>query len=287
MNNKLACLILSKSRPLLFDATIRSTLQNFPHVDKFFFLLVDNKDIALYDDWLLNEYKSSIPTEIIKEKHIRPDLIITLNNIIKQGFAHTLFLTDDTFFFRKFPYPKEMIFHAFDNPQVLTVGLRMGENTVVQNPYNPSEKLHVPTNWYSDFAVWDWTKESHDKNTGYPISMDGHIYRTQDMLDMTESIQFKNLREWEGNLVGNLWANKGKFPRFTGDMMGCFKESTTVNIPISMVQYPFQANVSPYGVSTEQMLDLWKQGKRIDLEKMFKNVVVNGSHILTPLAYKD
>lgn len=286
--NKLACLILSKSRPLLFDGALRSTIQNFPHVDKFFFLIVGNEDFPLYTEYLNDSEDYIDCCEIIKEKHIRPDLLMTLSNIIKQDYTHTLFLTDDTFFFRKFPYTKDLLFRPFNVPNFLTLGLRMGANTTVQNPYNQSEKLYIGRFFPDDpFIMWHWNNMPHEQNTGYPISMDGHIYRTQDMLDMTESIEFNNLREWEGNLVGNLWTNKGRFPRFTGDMMGCFKESTTVNIPISMVQHPFQANVSPYGVSTEKMLDLWKEGKRVDLDKMFRGITVNGSHILTPLAYKD
>lgn len=289
MSDKLACLILSKDRLLLFDGAVRSIISNFPHVDEYFYLIVGNENYPLYEKWHTdseNPVHKYTPSLMYVERGIKIGLETILKKI-KETCKFCLFMTDDTFFFRKFPYPKDMLFRPFENPQLLTVGLRMGENTTVQNPYNPSEKLNVPAFNDKPYVEWYWTEKPHSENTGYPISMDGHIYRTLDMLDMTESIEFKNLREWEGNLVGNLWNNKGKFPRFTGDMMGCFRESCTVNIPISMVQHPFQANVSPYGVSTEHMLNSWKEGKRIDLEKMFGGLTVNGSHMLLPLQYKD
>ena len=56
--------------------------------------------------------------------------------------------------------------------------------------------------------------------------------------------------------------------------------SCCVNIPVNMVQYPFESglDVSRFYLD-ENLLNRWfLSGKRIDLDETFQNVIVRGSH---------
>ncbi len=271
----LACLILSKNRPMNFDGCVRSIEQNFPYIKKFYFYIGNNKSDNISENYsnIINQMQKDCEVywQILNE-----DFYEDLNTIfsdIKEEFV--LLMTDDTFFYvnlfsehylrRKLEY--------FNNDDIFTLSLRLGENTVIQDPKIGSP-MKVP-----EVTSWDWTKEPSDSNPGYPISMDGHIYRTTDIKKLTREAKFQNLRQWEGELSGNIRANPTK------KLMCRLHSSICVNIPMSTVLGPCYNSGHPQCISNEKLIEMYKEGWRIDLDETFKNVEIVGSHQFIELKF--
>ncbi len=192
---------------------------------------------------------------------------------------YVLGLTDDTYVYRECPFTLKEFkdVWAYDN---LCMSLRLGLNTIVQDIENPSKLLRVPLdNTISfpsgTFYEWNWQKESIDYNTGYPISLDGHIYRKDVLTNLSKAVEFKNLREWEGNLV---YYTRDSVKSL--DKMFCWEKSLTVNIPINMVQPPYIEKVSPFSIHPMKMNQLFLDGERFDID-LTDDII--GSHQYLPL----
>lgn len=283
----LAVFIVTKDRPLLLWGLLESIEQSIP-------CLVGRPVFVLYKNSNL-EYSRAFDTVCerfpwispIPEYDFREDFLGTLESISDLK-KYCLAFTDDTFLYSRLSYELlEDGLKLFENPNFWTLSLRIGLNTIVQDPENPDNEMKIPAEFEDGVnAVWDWRedylKHRQDKNTNYPMSLDGHIYRSEDLLAISEQIQFNNLREWEGELIGRIRKKNINIP----NLMGCFAQSYCVNLPYSMTQPPFFEKQGPYGVSTKGMLELFEEGYRLDLEKMFETQKIIGSHQYIPQEYK-
>jgi hypothetical protein len=285
--SNIATLILTKDRPMQFDCCLRSLVKNFPWASEVF-VLIHNETPEYtsifhgYDDF--EAYNSGqIPKLIIvpEKNGFKESLVNTLKQIAEE-YEHILLLTDDTICYRELTNITSLSSLLHD-PSVFTVSLRLGENTTNQNPDDASDKMSIPVPFVDGVAIWNWRKEKPLKNTGYPISMDGHIYRSEQIADMTERIPFKNLREWEGELVAATQGDIFKEVYWNYSMMACPQYSYCVNVNTNMVQYPFNIRCGPYSQTAGSLLDKFKAGFRVNLEKTLEGVNFNGSHVNLPL----
>jgi hypothetical protein len=102
--------------------------------------------------------------------------------------------------------------------------------------------------------------------SGYPMSLDGHFFRTSDILPLTRAIQFKNPNSYESILAG--------YPLNRPKMI-CFEDSIIINNPINKVQ---DFNNNHHGnISADFLNDKFLEGKIVDLEdfKGIKNTAVH------------
>ena len=98
---------------------------------------------------------------------------------------------------------------------------------------------------------------------GYPNSLDGHFFRTNEMLPLIRAISFTNPNSFESSLA---------FYPLNKPKMICFEESIVVNNPVNKVQ---TNNPNFHGdVSAEFLNDKFLEGYIIDLYdfKGFKNI---------------
>ena len=118
-------------------------------------------------------------------------------------------------------------------------------------------------NFDSNLA-FKWYGEKGDY--GYPMSLDGHFFRTKDITPITKVISFTNPNSYESVLSG--------YPLNRPKMI-CFEESIIVNNPINNVQN-FNNNIHGK-ISTIFLNDKFLEGYIIDLED-FKGIKNTSCH---------
>jgi hypothetical protein len=129
----------------------------------------------------------------------------------------------------------------------------------------------------SDGALsWDWSV--HYLDFGYPLSVDGHIFRTKDILKLTKKVGFTNPNTFEAALQ--------IFESFPKNKMTSFLESVLVNTPNNIVNTSFaNRNGLTHGADVRELNKKYLTGSLIDLESMdFSNVI--GCHQEIEFKYK-
>lgn len=186
----------------------------------------------------------------IEETDFRADILRCYNKV-----AHTMFMMDDDIFYRN-SVPVEEIEQYFNNFPLLAFSLRLGENTLRQNPHNENERVQLPNfSRFNGTLLWDHTTVG--LNFGYPLSLDCHVFRTDTIFDLMNKIEFKT----PNFLEAHLQHVKQELPRY----MACSKKSSCVGVPLNRVQDDFTNNAGIYyGVSVEEMNQKFLDGKRLD-----------------------
>ncbi len=295
----LAAFIVTKDRACQLECLLNSLEQNSGNlVDELFIIYKSSSEKFQqgYDALIQkrSEFYDKISWYDENSEGSFHDLFITVLEEINVDFRCTLGLTDDTIFYRKLEDKQNDILYHLIFSDTLCCSLRLGKNTSIQDCETGKKMLPIPElvqivktedlpgNQFKIVPfgyIWDWTAQPIDDNTGYGISLDGHIYKTQDLLDLSKQIAFKNLREWEGELI----AQRHTFKKHK---MYCFNNSYCVNVPLNFVQSPNWPTVGPYGMSAIKLNNYFLNGEKFDIEKMFENVEVKGSHqYVKPIFY--
>lgn len=173
---------------------------------------------------------------------------------------YTIFFVDDIVFKNPFTL-KSKQFKLFTlNDEILTLSLRL--NSYLTYCYAARVRMSPP-NFDSNFA-FKWYGQQGDYN--YPMSLDGHFFRTNDIAPITKVISFNNPNSYESVLSG--------YPLNRPKMI-CFEDSIIVNNPVNKVQ---NFNNNFHGnISADFLNDKFLDGNLIDLED-FKEIKNTSCH---------
>lgn len=245
-------IIFSKDRPSQLDLLLRS-------MKKFFIDWNKNKVYILYT-YSNNEFgygyeiAKSNHSDItyIKEKNFKNDLI----SLISDREEHTVFFVDDNVFKNKFSI-EDKEFSYMKRDDVLCLSLRLHPN--LNYCYPAAIKMNVPI--MIDKNLFDWRRK--DGDYGYPMSLDGHIFRTSDIKSRIVNLNYKNPNSLESNLAAT------PIPR---PLMIMYEDSKIINIPVNRVQ-TFNNNIHG-NIDAKTINDLYLKGKRISMDNIvgFKNI---------------
>lgn len=248
-------IIFSKDRPAQLDLLLNSILKNFNGL--FASVVVLYKATASeFDQGYDLIFELHQQTLMIPQQGFFNDT----KQILDSHWSHVAFLTDDDLFYRPFryvPYPQE----ALDaDPDLLTVSLRLGGNTTYCYPMRCEQMTPSGTEVSGDMLKYIWRSGQWD--FGYPASLDGNVWRRDDLQELLWGKEFSNPNELEDVLVK---ATKSARQKLTG----IYQESCLVNIPANIVNtthrnrhgetYPFAA----YDLNREFL-----NGKRLSLGGM-------------------
>ena len=175
---------------------------------------------------------------------------------------HTMFLTDDDVFLRGFDMPTMP-----DNVACLSLRLnpRMDYCYTLNRPQK-MPKIGTAGN------IWNWRLA--DADYGYPMSLDGHIFRTADILPLLERLDYHDPNSLEAALARN---------PINRPMMMCFDRSVIVNNPVNRVQDTIKNRFGEFfGYSQEWLNKQFMAGKRIKLEP-FIGYDPNACHVELPI----
>lgn len=176
----------------------------------------------------------------------------------------TFFCDDDVLYRRPEADPRRMLL----DERVLTVSLRLGRG---------NRQMLIPER----FPVWDWTTlKPHD--FGFPCSIDGHVFRVEDVLAMMGSDRIENPTALE-----TVMAHRASLFAESRPLMACFEQQCLVGVPVNRVS---ETSGVPFGekypATTEELNRRFLGGERIDLDQLdFSGV--DACHYEIPFVWKE
>jgi len=191
-----------------------------------------------------------------QEKEIKDYLL----GVLTSGL--TMFLVDDNVFVEncRLEYKLEMLKRE---EKVLCISLRLGKN--ISHDYMADKPMVVPE--ISSDGLLKW--KGCDACWGYPMSLDGHIFRTEDIIPLIKKIDFNSPNELEWQLSLNP-INK--------EYMICFESPVLTNLAINKVQ---TWNDNRHGSVPAEFLNAqYLVGKKIDLKDIIgQKERFNSTHV--------
>ncbi len=196
-----------------------------------------------------------------------------LNAIQNPESNYTCFFTDDDIIYRKIN-EDDLIIKLIEDENAFCFSTRLGKNTTRCYAMN-AENIINPHYEDDKFISWNW--QDHNFDFGYPLSVDGHVFRTEEIQKLTKKISFQNPNTYEAGLQA--------FSDFPRRHMWSYVHSALVNSPSNIVQKVYQNRRGlEYGVSTKELNDAFLSGQEIDFSKIdFSNIIGCHQELELPL----
>ena len=241
-------------------------------------VLYTSSDETFRDGYKLTQ--SIFPDVVwIEEGSFKDDVVGMLNE--EQRFS--CFFTDDNIFYRKQEFSEEIVSQLSDRvDSFCCVSLRLGKNTKYEYIHDEEINTEILNDFYKykdEIRLWNYNLFPAMSNFGYPLSVDGHIYKTAYLKNFLSNLDFNNPNEMEGEMC----MNRHIFP----STMGCFDTSYIVNTPINRVQ---ETCLNPFGdkfgISQGKLNTKYLNGTVIDFDKIdFSDII--GCHQELELHFKE
>lgn len=251
-------IILSKDRPAQLDLLLRSLERNAPpERTKVLYRASTARFITGYKS--VNKGRWYLEDENYASGGFEDSIRYFLRLADATAQQYISFFCDDDICYRVgWQLPKTL------EHDVLCFSLRMGDNTKIQYPSNMPQRVPL-------LPKWRWFDA--DLDFAYPGSIDGHVFRTVDVMGMLQYASFPNPTALECALVEGCNQLADRRP-----LMQCFSSSVVVGNPVNRVSE--QSNVrfgASFPASAEWCNDRFLGGERIALERLdFSGV--NGAH---------
>jgi hypothetical protein len=171
---------------------------------------------------------------------------------------YTVFFVDDIVVRRDFSWDRREMQHFEANPEILALSLRLSP----QITYCYALNIPTPIPALDENYTWNWRACKGD--WGYPMSVDGHIFRTADILPLLQRLDYRKPNTLEAAIAGHP-LNKPK--------LACVQDHIIVNIPQNVVQTEWK-NRAQKGLTAQELNRRFLYGHRIDInmiEKMENN----------------
>jgi len=239
-------LIFSKNRPLQLEGLLKS-----------FFHFLDNSKIKRVSVLYKAEFGYQEAYETLESNF--PEVfwqreIDFKRQVLEFSFSSTdfvCFLVDDIIFYQPVQgdiTPKET---------EICFSLRLGKNCKFCHPAN-SFYRQPEFITEGEFVSWYWKGAEFD--FGYPMSLDGHIFRKDVLNIMLQNFEFRNPNSLENGLTyyNPILSN------FSETKMRSFGSSRLVGIPINRVNTEIQNRFGlEFPISENELLEKFNQGERI------------------------
>ena len=197
-----------------------------------------------------NEYRAGYDRLVgcTMQTDFRADVL----RMIDPDEPYTVFFVDDMLIRKRIDWHDPIFFSALEsNEDVLCASLRLAPT--FRYSYNLARKIETPQ--FDDYTEWlEWSWRGHRGEWGYPMSTDGHIFRTSDLLPILQEADFRSPNTME------LAMSQKPIDR---PLMACFRDGPyTMNIPANLVQRDFR-NRTCRGKGTHELNEAFLAGKRI------------------------
>ena len=267
---KLNAVIFSKDRACQLDLLLRSIERYVQGGDQIRFSILYTATTPEFDQGY-ERVRKFFPAMSFHDERMEPgDFKRQILRFADPRIPCIMFLVDDDLFKNPFSVADQP-FRTFERDrEQLCLSLRLGKH--IRYCYS----MDLPTSPPRFASDWDWDWKGLDGDWGYPMSLDGHIFRTTDLLSLLMSRVYSNPNTLEATLAAQ---PLGK-PK-----MSCYEYSRIMNLPINKVQHVFDNRVG--NVDHVVLNDLFlKERRRIRLEPFdgFVNVSV---HQELPLEYSQ
>lgn len=253
IDNPAEVVIFSMDRAIQLHALLSSFYENINKELKVHILYKSNSEEhkKAYDE-VIEIFKDKDINFVVQESKqtFRPQLINILESIKK---SRVFFLVDDILFKEKIDVKDLTKYDARD----YILSLRMSPSYT--RCYTSNVEQKVPEfSEKGDYYKWIWEEGEYDWN--YPISVDGHVFLTKEILSLAKFTQFNTPNTFEGNLQ----IHRKYFLKRFGI---CYPKSKIVNLPINKVNTDTENLFGDIDVTF--LLNKWNEGKQINYKEIY------------------
>jgi hypothetical protein len=267
-----SCIIFSMDRALQLHALLCSYFENAqePLPVHVLYRTSSGAHKKAYEE-VFSLFQDRQITSVVQEsrKSFKTQLIHILHSL---ELSKVLFLVDDIIFIERVDMHD---FTKFDTRSIIP-SLRLGSNlkTAYTVQHNQVLPPFIPqTIQDEDKLSWIWSDGEYD--WGYPLSVDGHLFSTRELLILAKHIHFDSPNTFEANIQA--------YARYFKHRHGvCYKKSRIMNIPLNKVQ---DDNANIHGtVHQDYLLEQWNKGLQLDYRALF-GFVNESAHQDVPVAF--
>jgi len=272
-------LIFSKDRACQLDFLIRSLNKHTSeHMQLNVLYTSSNNDFHLGYKKLIEKFPE---VNFISQRFFKTDVI----KVVSDAFKYVCLMTDDDVMFQDFDISFDELEVLFDEINPMSLSLRLGKNTIVQDPYRnlmATIPRHVAI-FEDKFMVWDIKSVNnfeieiienqvynryYDCNFAMPVSLNGHIYKKSHLFPILKHIQFSCPNSLE---IAMAKAPSSVYPN---SVLTCLLHSIMVNSPNNKTGTKACAK---FPLPAEELNRQFLEGKVLNLDKM-KNFDIKGCH---------
>ena len=254
-------ILFSKDRAMQLDLLLQSILLNF-NVEDYKLNILYKASNDEYNRGY-NMIRDSYPQFTYKkEENFKEDLLSLFNDS-----KYTTFLTDDDIIYQSFKLNNDELHNIFMLTEANCFSLRLGLNTrhcYTQQRLNSLEDFKTH-NFYYDIdliePVISWKVKDGTNDYAYPMSVDGHIFKTEYIKNLCEVLEYTNL-----NLFESFLSNFGK----PETIISTYKHSKLVK------------NITKT-YNNEELNEIYLDGGVINIHKMNFNEINGPSQEIKPI----
>ena len=184
-SKKISIIIFSCDRACQLNACIQSFLINCEEADsaelKVIYKATNNEYNEGYEK--LKTKFSNQEIDWIKEQDFRKQLTDT---VLASKNPFMMFLVDDIIFVDSFSFSDQNFSLLNTNNMLLAISLRLHKGA--NHCYATDTPQEVPK--FVKGNVWSW--KSSDGDWGYPMSVDGNVFRTNQLKEVIDKVRFHN-----------------------------------------------------------------------------------------------
>jgi len=183
-----------------------------------------------------------------------------------------MFLVDDDVFVNKVSLGDKQFNLLSNNNSIVAVSLRLHKG--VNHCYPTDTDTNVPK--FVKGMVWPWAKYQGD--WGYPMSVDGNVYRTEMIKNIVPNVNFKNPNTFEVAL--DMVSKQPGFPQY----LCCYLDGPRLfNIPANLVQTQYNNKI--FGdISAQEINTKYLSGQIIDYNS-YVGMLPNTVHVPVKLNF--
>ena len=261
-------IIFSKDRALQLDGLLRSMLHHVTGAYSIHVLYcTSNTAHAHAYQELAEGIQNTDRIQWTKEADFKDDLVRMLQGV---QTASVCFLVDDIVFIR--PVNLDTLDRNAMTGGI--VSLRLGSQ--ITFCYTKQKAMHLPTlnpsKKQDDLLKFSWEEGCYD--WAYPLSVDGHIFPTSEILVAAKLLDYRapNTFERALQMLTPLYQKRRGY---------CFESPKMFNIPLNRVQNEI-GNING-NISAENLLEKWQQGLTLDFKALSdtKNESVHKEMLIT------
>jgi len=135
--------------------------------------------------------------------------------LLDSSLEHVCFFSDGDIIYGNI---QDDLLECFDNQNIFCFSLRLGKN--IEYCYRLScNNVFIPSGENEKHVWWNWVK--HYSDFGFPLSLNGHIFRTKEIKKLVKNTNFNDVNSLEEGLQA--------FDNFPKEEMASYLNSVVVN----------------------------------------------------------
>tara|TARA_R100000005_G_scaffold96078_2_gene80520 strand:+ start:474 stop:1367 length:894 start_codon:yes stop_codon:yes gene_type:complete len=186
------------------------------------------------------------------------NISLDILNILNEDRDLTCFLSDEDILFSSPPSYREII-NLFREKPVTAFSLRLGNNTIVQNPYSANDyfidKPRTGEFLFDKFLFWNASDLKPFTNFAIPFSSHGHIHTTKLVKFILEQTEINSFESFEKSLQDNLYM--GIFGSLIPPYMACLEYNVLITNIAEKISdpKPFDYGTGDFGMNERYLQD--------------------------------